>query len=40
MLIPTKYAALGVKKFLFVSDNCPASNHNKFLYAYYVNCAA
>lgn len=32
--------ALGVKKFLFVSDNCPAQNHNKFLFAFYVYCAA
>uniref|UniRef100_A0A336L7N8 CSON004503 protein n=1 Tax=Culicoides sonorensis TaxID=179676 RepID=A0A336L7N8_CULSO len=31
---------LGVKKFIFVSDNCPGQNRNKFLYAFYAYCAA
>lgn len=31
---------LGVKNFLFVSDNCPGQNHNKFLYTFYIFCAA
>lgn len=31
---------LGVKKFLFVSDNCPGQNHNMFLYGFYAFCAA